>query len=142
MFLFLCVLRRFALGCAVLAAVLASGLFAPWPSYAARELTLERAPSGARLEILVFESEACTYCEIFRRDVAPRYRFAPLAAQAPLRFIDVTKVDVDRMGLTSRLDILPTTVLLKDGREVERISGLTAAETYYRLLHYMINKNE
>jgi hypothetical protein len=134
--------RGFVLVLAALAAALSLGVIGSWPGQAARELSLERAPSGARLEILVFEAEACTYCEIFRRDVAPRYRFAPLAAQAPLRFIDVTKVDVDRMGLTSRLDILPTTVLLKDGREVERISGLTAAETYYRLLHYMINKNE
>ena len=130
--------RRFA----PIFAVLAAGLSAPFPTHAARDLTQEPALNGARLEILVFEAEACAYCEIFRRDVAPRYRFAAIAAQAPLRFIDIAKVDVDRMGLTSRLDILPTTVLLKDGREVERITGLTAAETYYRLLHYMISKNE
>lgn len=134
--------RRCAIVSAVLAASLIGGLIGSFPTEAARDLTPEPALNGARLEILVFEAEACTYCEIFRRDVAPRYRFAPIAAQAPLRFIDIAKVDVERMGLTSRLDILPTTVLLKDGREVERITGLTAAETYYRLLHYMINKNE
>jgi hypothetical protein len=110
--------------------------------HASRDIVLGPAPTGPRLEILVFETEACTYCEIFRRDVAPRYRFAPLAAQAPLRFIDIGKVDVDKIGLSSRLHILPTTVLMKDGREVERIPGLTAAETYYRLLQYMITKNE
>ncbi len=139
---FVFALRGIVLVLAALAVSLPLGVVGSWPGQAARELTLERAPAGVRLEILVFEAEACAYCEIFRRDVAPRYRFAPLAAQAPLRFIDVGKVDVDRMGLTSRLDILPTTVLFKDGREVERITGLTAAETYYRLLHYMISKNE
>jgi hypothetical protein len=139
---FVSVLRRFGLVIAALAVGLAALLAGYVPGRAARELTPEPALNGARLEILVFEAQACAYCEIFRRDVAPRYRFAQLAVQAPLRFIDIGKVDVDKMGLSARLDILPTTVLMKDGREVERISGLTAAETYYRLLQYMISKNE
>ena len=42
----------------------------------------------------------------------------------------------------SSQSILPTTVLMKDGHEVERISGLTGAETYYVLLKHMIAKNE
>ena len=109
---------------------------------AARDVSLSPAATGPRLEILVFETEACSYCEIFRRDVAPGYRLAPIAASAPLRFIDVAKVDLDRIGLAARVEILPTTVLMRDGREVERITGLTAAETYYVLLRHMIAKNE
>jgi thioredoxin-related protein len=130
------------LGLALLVTALTFGPFGGRQVYAARDLTAEPLLKGARLEILVFETEACTYCEIFRRDVAPRYRFAPLATHAPLRFIDIAKVDVDKIGLTARLDVLPTTVLMKDGKEVERITGLTAAETYFRLLQYMITKNE
>jgi thioredoxin-related protein len=126
----------------LLAAVVAAVAVDSAPGRAARGPTQEAFVSGARLELLVFEAEACVYCEIFRRDVAPRYRFAPIAAQTPLRFIDVDRVDVDKMGLAARLDVLPTTVLMKDGREVERITGLTAAETYLRLVHYMIGKNE
>jgi thioredoxin-related protein len=122
--------------------VMALALAPSLPGHAARDLTPEPAVTGARLEILVFEAEACAYCEIFRRDVAPRYRFAPMASQAPLRFIDIGKVDVDKIGLAARLDILPTTVLMKGGREVERITGLTSADTYYRVLQYMITKNE
>jgi thioredoxin-related protein len=131
--------RAFLVG---IVSLLALTMGAGQKSYASRDLIPGPAPTGPRLEILVFETESCTYCEIFRRDVAPRYRFAPLSAQAPLRFIDIGKVDVDKIGLSSRLHILPTTVLMKDGREVERIPGLTAAETYYRLLQYMITKNE
>ncbi len=112
------------------------------PSQAARDAMIPVAPNGPRLELLVFETEACSYCEIFRRDVAPGYRLAPLAAMAPLRFVDVAKVDLDHIGLAARLDVLPTTVLMRDGREVERITGLTAAETYYVLLRHMIAKNE
>ena len=112
------------------------------PAQAARDLWPTFGLGGPRLEILVFETDDCKYCEIFRRDVAPGYRFAPLARSAPLRFVDVNKIDVDKIGLTSRLNVLPTTVLMKDGREVERIPGLTGADTYFMLLKYMIAKNE
>jgi hypothetical protein len=134
--------RALVLSAAVLAVGAADGPLGSRPGHAARDLTPETAATGARLEILVFEAESCAYCEIFRRDVAPRYRFAPISSQAPLRFIDIGKVDVEKMGLTARLDVLPTTVLMKAGREVERITGLTSADTYYRVLQYMINKNE
>jgi thioredoxin-related protein len=126
-----------------LLAVLAFGIgVSLLPTQAAHDRDEPTTPNGHRLELLVFESEACAYCEIFRRDVAPGYRFAPLAAVAPLRFVDIAKVDLDKIGLASRLNILPTTVLMKNGREVERIPGLTGANTYYFLLKYMISKNE
>ena len=112
------------------------------PGQAARDSADLPASHGPRLELLVFETQECTYCEIFRRDVAPGYRLAPLSSSAPLRFVDVTKVDLERIGLAARVEILPTTVLMRDGREVERITGLTAAETYYVLLRHMIAKNE
>ena len=123
----------------VLAGLVAAGLL---PGYAAHDAPPILQSDGPRLELLVFESESCAYCEIFRRDIAPGYRFAPLAQTAPLRFVNIAKVDLDKIGLASRLNILPTTVLMKDGREVERIPGLTGADTYYMLLKYMISKNE
>lgn len=111
------------------------------PGQAARDDATNPTFQGPRLELLVFETDACGYCEIFRRDVAPGYRVAPIAASAPLRFIDVAKVDIDRIGLNARVEILPTTVLMRDGHEVERIAGLTAPDTYYLLLRHMISKN-
>jgi thioredoxin-related protein len=134
--------RSLVAAAAIVAVFAVFGTLGSHQTHAARDLTPEPSVAGARLEILVFEAEACAYCEIFRRDVAPRYRFAPISSQAPLRFIDIGKVDVEKMGLTARLDVLPTTVLMKGGREVERITGLTSADTYYRVLQYMINKNE
>ena len=123
--------------CFVLLALVGQGV-----GQAARDTSMQPSRQGPRLEVLVFETDACTYCEIFRRDVAPGYRLAPLAATAPLRYVDVSKVDLDRIGLASRVEVLPTTVLMRNGHEVERITGLTAAETYYVLLRHMIAKNE
>ena len=123
----------------LLAVIAAAGQL---PGQAARDVASLPVLQGPRLELLVFEAEACSYCEVFRRDVAPGYRLAPISSSAPLRFVDVTKVDLERIGLAARVDILPTTVLMRDGHEVERITGLTAADTYYVLVRHMISKNE
>ena len=106
----------------------------------ARE-TIAAPVTAPKLELVVFVAERCTYCDIFKRDVAPSYAVAPLSATAPLRFVDIGKVDIDRMRLAARLEILPTAVLLKDGQEVQRISGLTSPSTFYVLLKHMIAQN-
>jgi len=111
------------------------------PGRAAKNLTDSPAAHGPRLELVVFEADQCGYCELFRRNIAPGYTLAPLAAAAPLRFVDIGKADLDRMGLAAKLEVLPTTVLMKDGHEVERITGLTSPATYYVLLKHMIAKN-
>jgi len=122
----------------LLALLAAAGLL---PSRAAKTLADIPHAQIPRLELLVFEAEQCGYCELFHRNIAPGYSLAPLAATAPLRFVDIGKADVDRMGLAAKLDVLPTTVLMKDGHEVERITGLTSPATYYVLLKHMIAKN-
>ena len=122
----------------LLAAIAGVGLI---PVQAAKDFWAGPSVQSPKLELLVFEADSCGYCEIFRRDIAPGYNLAPLATTAPLRFIDIGKVDLDKLGLTARLEVLPTTVLMKNGHEVERISGLTAPSTFYVLLKHMIAKN-
>ena len=122
----------------LLATIVGVGLI---PVRAAKDFSATPSVQGPKLELLVFEADPCGYCEIFRRDIAPGYNLAPLAATAPMRYIDIGKVDLDKLGLTTRLEVLPTTVLMKDGHEVERISGLTSPSTFYVLLKHMIAKN-
>ncbi|MBV1694841.1 MAG: hypothetical protein KGP27_10320 [Hyphomicrobiales bacterium] len=101
---------------------------------------LSRPRTGAHLELLVFEREACTYCEVFRRDVAPRYTRSTIAADAPLRFIDIDKVDMGRVGLRSKLDVLPTAVLMKDGIEVDRIPGYTGPDIFFQVVPLLLER--
>lgn len=99
----------------------------------------EVAPAGT-LELLVFEVEGCTYCDVMRRDVLPRYRSAPVGAEAPMRFVDINKVDTDTLALRGALRVVPTVVLMKDGKEVERIDGYTGPETFFQLVARMLDK--
>ena len=71
--------------------------------------------------MLVFEHADCVYCRVFRRDVLPQYHQAVRANTAPLRFVDIAKDDTDSLGLNSRIDTLPTAVVMRNGREVDRI---------------------
>lgn len=93
--------------------------------------------SGPRYEILVFERPTCSYCEVFRADVASRYREQPQASKMPLRFVDIDRVDTSVLGLKRTLSILPTAVVMRDGVEVDRVQGLVTARNFILLVQHI-----
>jgi thioredoxin-related protein len=94
------------------------------------------APVSA--ELLVFESKNCVYCFIFRRDVAPSYQRSPRALDVPIRYIDVRKTDLANLQLRAPLTMLPTIVLMKNGREVDRISGYMGPEPFFHMVSQLM----
>jgi thioredoxin-related protein len=99
------------------------------------------APSAA-IELLVFEHADCVYCRVFRRDVLPQYRRSAPGASVPLRFVDIEKADTSALGLRSRIQVLPTVVLMKDGNEIDRIVGYWGPDNFFKLLSHMLIKAE
>lgn len=118
-------------------------------SYAAREGTpgaggpvrADQRSSG-HLELLVFEVDGCGLCDVFRRDILPQYQAAPTAARVPLRFIDINKTDPDSLALSGRLTQVPTAVLMKNGREVDRIAGYVGPSNFFRMLDWLLERTE
>jgi thioredoxin-related protein len=109
----------------------------------ASRAALDGAPAnGTRLELLVFEHADCTYCRVFRRDVVPRYQRSTQATEAPMRFVDIERTDLDQLLLKSRINMLPTAVLMKGGREVDRITGYWSPDDFFKMLAYIILKAE
>jgi len=101
------------------------------------------APTGTpAVELLVFERTDCAYCRVFRRDVLPKYRHAVRDDAVPLRFVDIDKSDTERLALKARIDTLPTAVLMKNGREVDRIAGYWGPDNFFKLLAHMLAKVE
>lgn len=94
------------------------------------------------MELLVFEHPDCTYCQAFRSRVAPRYQASPQAAEAPLRFVDISRSDTGRLALKSPIAMVPTAVLMKDGREVDRIAGYWAPDNFFKMVTYIIGTAE
>lgn len=99
---------------------------------------VEQAARATSMELLVFEHPDCTYCPVFRRDVAPSYLLSAPAAEAPLRYIDIAKSDVSTLRLKGRIDMVPTVVLMKNGQEVGRISGYWGRESFFKMLAYIM----
>lgn len=85
-------------------------------------------------ELLVFETENCPYCFIFRRDVAPGYMRSSRAKDVPLRYINVRETDVSKLKLNAPLTMVPTVVFMKNGREVDRISGYMGPEPFFHMV--------
>jgi thioredoxin-related protein len=94
------------------------------------------------MELLVFEHPDCMYCPVFRRDVAPSYALSAPASDAPLRYIDITKTDIDGLHLKGRIDMVPTAVLMKNGQEVGRIAGYWGRESFFKMLAYIMSLAE
>ncbi len=109
------------------------------PGLAAREDKSTNTTTTG-LELVVFERRPCTYCEIFRREILPRYVSAPTARTVPMRFVDIDHVDIESLGLRTQLTLLPTIVLMQKGAEVERIAGYTGPETFFPLVQALMNR--
>lgn len=120
--------------CATLIA-LAVSLGLADPLGAARERATKPA---TRLELLVIEVSGCTVCDLVRIHIQPAYEASPRSRQVPLRYVDITSIDELRLGLSERVATVPTIVLMRDGREVDRISGYTGPENFFAVLNQML----
>jgi thioredoxin-related protein len=96
------------------------------------------AARASALELIVFEHPDCIYCQVFRRDVAPQYLRSTHAAAVPLRYVDIAKTDTSALGLKAPLTMLPTAVLMQNGRELDRITGYWGRETFIKMLSYLL----
>jgi hypothetical protein len=90
------------------------------------------------LEVVLFEHADCVYCQVFRRDVLPKYHIAARVAAPPLRFVDIGKDDASSLNLTSRIDMVPTAVVIREGREVGRIVGYWGSASFFQLLAHIL----
>jgi thioredoxin-related protein len=118
----------------LLAAAVSFGIGAPLN--AAR--TDATAPAH-RLELLVIEVAGCRVCDLVRTYIQPAYEASPHARQVPMRYVDVTSQDELALGLNERVATVPTVVLMRDGREVDRIAGYTGPHNFLIAISSLLN---
>ena len=94
------------------------------------------------MELIVFEHPDCTYCRAFRQNIGPTYPHSVPAAEAPLRYVDIAKSDIGGLHLSERIDTLPTAVVMRNGREVDRIVGYWGPTGLFQLLSHILAKME
>ena len=123
-----------------LVSALAACLMLLLASQGAGQARFDASPAGPpAVEVLVFEHPDCVYCRVFRSDVLPRYRQTDAA---PLRFVDIATSDTASLGLKARIDTVPTAVVMRDGREVDRIVGYWGPTNFLKLLSHILARME
>jgi thioredoxin-related protein len=102
---------------------------------------LQASKPASGYELVVFQRDPCTYCDVFRRDVLPRYQDGQYAREAPIRFVDIDTGSVADLAVSTPLTVLPTAVVLKDGVEIGRIPGYTGPENFFHLMSYILKQS-
>ena len=103
---------------------------------------IDSTGTQSSMELVVFEHPDCTHCEVFRARVAPQYRQSQQGAAAPLRFVDVSRTGTEVSGLKGPISMVPTAVVLKDGRELDRIAGYWGPENFFKMVAFIIGRAE
>lgn len=124
----------------LLAAILAAA--APSATSLARTDTSKLPAPASPYELVVFEADGCIYCQNFRSDVLPLYRESQIGRETPIRFVNVSRSDETKMGLSGAITIAPTVVLMHQGQEVDRIVGYTGPFNFMKMVAYMLGRSE
>lgn len=104
---------------------------------AARDPTLSAVRSETR-ELIVLEVENCGICSLVRTEIAPAYARTARAQAVPMRFVDINRVDMQRLQLTAPVTVVPTILLMRDGMEIDRVTGYLGPENFLRVIGSMI----
>jgi len=127
----------------MLVCALAASLLVALAGHGLGTAAVDATASGPRpMELVVFEHPDCMSCLAFRSRIAPRYQASPQAAEAPLRFVDIAKTDADRLALKSPITMVPTAVLMREGREVGRIVGYWSPDNFFKMVAYLVGRAE
>lgn len=100
------------------------------------------AARGSSVELLVFEHRDCVYCRVFRADTLPRYKESENAVKAPIRFVSIEHTSTDNLKLNGAIQMVPTFVLMQDGREVGRIAGYWAPDNFFKMLSNLMLRTD
>ena len=91
------------------------------------------------LSLIMFEQEACHYCEIWDANIGVSYDKTREGKFAPLKKVDI-HLD-DDVANVKPVVFTPTFVLYKDGKEVGRLTGYISDDFFWGLLNPMLKKH-
>jgi thioredoxin-related protein len=101
-------------------------------------------PSHAKppLELLFVERKGCPWCIRFEREITPIYAKTEVGGRAPLVKVDLDGGQPRNVSLESPVRFTPTFVLVRDGKEVGRITGYIDDATFWGLLEKMLAEHK
>ena len=119
---------------AVIAALIACGMPAGSSAKPNGGAELTDGNVAPRTEVIVFEIGGCTHCTAFRDNLGARYLASTTNRAAPMRFVDVGRLDPHAFQLRADINTVPTIVVMQDGREVDRVEGYPLPELLFGMV--------
>ena len=95
---------------------------------------------GRGAELIMFESQACEWCEMWDEEVGVIYHKTDEAPRAPLRRISIHDPLRPEFKNLKPVIYTPTFVLVEGGREIGRITGYPGEAHFWSLLGDLIGK--
>jgi len=96
-------------------------------------------PASAMM-LIVVEVPGCFYCRLFRRDVLPLYEASPRAREIPMLVLGLETAKARRLAFARPINVLPTVVLFRAGKEIGRIPGYMAPDIFFRSINYLLSR--
>jgi thioredoxin-related protein len=97
-----------------------------------------RAEPAARLELLFVERSGCPWCARFEKEIGPIYGKTDVGEAAPMRRASLDVGQPKDVMLDEPVRFTPTFILLRDGKEVGRITGYINDAAFWGLLEKML----
>lgn len=137
---------RKSISAALVLLIAPTTLLATPPAKAARDTDLTETANiiggqtAENLQLVVLEAPGCTYCNLFRKYVVAAYETSPKSRSLPLKFIDLNDEAYAELGLDGPVDMVPTTVLLQNNREIGRIPGYVGPENFFHAVNHLMGR--
>jgi len=93
---------------------------------------------AAELELVMFESSSCTWCETWNDEIGRIYNQTEEGKQAPLRRVDIFDARQADLSNIRGIVFTPTFVLRRKGFEIGRIIGYQGEDFFWWELESMI----
>lgn len=107
-------------------------------AWAGERVDAPDAAADRGLELVMVERAGCAWCARWNAEIAPIYPKTPEGAQAPLRRHDLGAGQPAQAATPVRFT--PTFLLLRDGREIGRVTGYVDQAMFWGLLGDMLAK--
>ena len=102
-------------------------------------LTFAVPAAFAAAELLMFEQDACPWCEAWRREVGVVYNKTSEGKRAPLVVLDIADPLPEQYSLVYGVVYTPTFILVEDGTEVGRIEGYPGEGFFWARLEKLLS---
>ena len=96
--------------------------------------------SARALELLLFESDSCEWCELRHKQIGVIYSKTEEGKQAPLRTVDVFEKAPKDIAHIKQGRYTPTFVLVDKGVEIGRIRGYPGEDFFWGMLDELLKK--